>query len=265
MGGGRIVSFWGNPRHPGLLDLSSLAENLTDEDRIYIGYLAAINSAVLCVAAMPNGEQVVVGGTGGALFLFNTNTGAVAHDFSNRNPLHNRDGHNRDGHDGDVRAVTVTPDGLHIISCSPGDGAIKVWSATDHTLRSTSHDMWSPFVRSVVAMPDNLRYLSGGRDGKVRVWGLDGDLQNTFSKLHRWYTTKVCEVSALVALPDNRRALAGWSSGTITLFDVSNGGILGTFRPHLECVRCLAVDPDGCRFVSGSDDKTVRIVELPAQ
>ena len=224
-------------------------------------YLAAINSAVLCVAAMPNGKQVVLGCTTGDVALLNINTNTLVHKFEGN---HQR-ARDHDGHCDDVRAVTVTPDGLHIISCSPGDGAIKVWSATDHTLRSTSHDMWSPFVRSVVAMPDNLRYLSGGRDGKVRVWGLDGDLQNTFSKLHRWYTTKVCEVGALVALPDNRRALAGWSSGTITLFDVSNGGILGTFRPHLECVRCLAVDPDGCRFVSGSDDKTVRIVELPAQ
>ena len=94
-------------------------------------------------------------------------------------------------------------------------------------------------------MPDSPRYLSGGRDGIVRVWGLhDGNLQNTFSELHRWYTRKMCEVSPrgaatlafyngivpFVALPDSRRALAGWSSGAITLFDVSNGDILGTFR-----------------------------------
>ena len=85
---------------------------------------------------------------------------------------------------------------------------------------------------------------------------------------------RVCEVSALVALPDNRRALAGWSNGTITLFDVSNGGVLGTFTHHAKWVRCVrptattSWSVDGRRrpaSSSGSDDKTVRIVELPAQ
>ena len=69
-------------------------------------------------------------------------------------------------------------------------GTVKVWSVLHRTLRSTSDEH---LVLSVAAMPDSPRYLSGGRDGIVRVWGLDGNLQNTFtSELHRWYTTNGC-------------------------------------------------------------------------
>jgi WD40 repeat protein len=291
MGGGRVLSVSASPTG-GALKLWNLAKegDLNEVNRKT--YFSAV-----CVAAMPDGQQVVLGCSSGAVLLFNINTGTVVHEFhrwygpANYGPYDNLyEEDDNGGHRGEVRAVTVTPDGQHIISCSDdsyassvrvikvwGDrardercGTVKVWSAIHHTLRSTSDEH---LVLSVAAMPDSPRYLSGGRDGIVRVWGLhDGNLQNTFLELHRWYTRKMCEVgdnfyevSALVALPDSRRALAGWSSGAITLFDVSNGDILGTFRPHTECVRCLAVTPDGHHFGSGSDDKTVRIVEIPSE
>ena len=50
-------------------------------------------------------------------------------------------------------------------------------------------------------MPDGQRILSGGQDKTVRVWLLDGTLENTF-ELH------TDSVNALVALPDNQHALS---------------------------------------------------------
>ena len=38
------------------------------------------------------------------------------------------------------------------------------------------------------------------------------------------------------------------------------GAVLRTFK-HTDTVWCLALLPDGCRFVGGSGDKTARIVE----
>ena len=42
------------------------------------------------------------------------------------------------------------------------------------------------------------------------------------------------------------------------------GAVLRTFTYHTDRVWCLALLPDGLRFVSGSDDKTARIVEIGA-
>ena len=50
-------------------------------------------------------------------------------------------------------------------------------------------------------MPDGQRILSGS-DDTVRVWLLNGTLENTF-ELH------TNAVSAVVALPDNQHALSG--------------------------------------------------------
>ena len=128
-----------------------------------------------------------------------------------------------------------------------------MWSVATKSLVSTcaGHTDW---VRAVAAMPDGQRILSGSDDCTVRVWRLDGTLENTF-ELHTDLVT------ALVALPDNQHALSGSWDKTVKLFNVNNGTVLRTFKHHTDPVTCLALLPDGRRFVSGSLDKTARIVE----
>ena len=66
---------------------------------------------------------------------------------------------------------------------------------------------------------------------------------------------------ALVALPDNQHALSGSWDATVKLFNVNDGAVLRNFTHHARPVMCLALMPDGLRFVSGSLDHTARIVE----
>ena len=80
-------------------------------------------------------------------------------------------------------------------------------------------------------------------------------LENTFS-LH------ADEVAALVALPDNQHALSASLDQTVKLFNVNDGAVLRTFKHHADWqVGCLALLPDGLRFVSGSNDRTAKIVQ----
>ena len=155
--------------------------------------------------------------------------------------------------------MAVTPDGQHIISGSD-DKLVKVWSVASKSLVSTCAGHTGG-VRAVAAMPDGQRFLSGSTDTTVRVWLLDGTLKNTFSELHDG------SVNALVALPNNQHALSASNDSyrndkTVKLFNVNDGTALRTFTHHTNAVRCLALMPDGLRFVSGSDDTTVRITEL---
>ena len=64
---------------------------------------------------------------------------------------------------------------------------------------------------------------------------------------------------ALVALPDNQHALSASNDSTVKLFNVNDGAVLRTFTHHTDQVYCLALLPDGLRFVSGSYDNTARI------
>ena len=62
------------------------------------------------------------------------------------------------------------------------------------------------------------------------------------------------------AQPSGREhALSGSGDKTVKLFNVNNGAVLRTFKHHTGPVNCLALLPDGLRFVSGSSDKTARI------
>ena len=157
-------------------------------------------------------------------------------------------------HKGDVRAVAVTAYGLHIIS-GAYDHRVSVWSVANKSHVSTC-DGHDDTVWAVAAMPDSQRLLSASSDKSVRVWLLNGTLENTFT-LHRG------TVHSLLALPDNRRALSGGMDSSVALFDVNDGALLRRFVPdHYGRVMSLAPLPDGRRFAIASSDSTVRICEL---
>ena len=63
-----------------------------------------------------------------------------------------------------------------------------------------------------------------------------------------------------MALPDNQHALSASHDTTVKLFNVNDGAVVRTFKQHTGTVWSLSLLRDGLRFVSGSTDKTARIV-----
>ena len=102
---------------------------------------------------------------------------------------------------GDVRLYHVDGTLVHTFEGHTGTGArgggdarrpahhqrlarqtVKVWSVASKSLVSTCAGH-TDSVYAVAAMPDGQRILSGSTDNTVRVWLLDGTLENTF-QLH---------------------------------------------------------------------------------
>ena len=215
-----------------------------------------VNRGVLNVAVLPDGAHFVVGTR--ALVVGNPHQDpATALRLAELKLYHvsGRCAHTYTAaHKGDVRAVAVTADGLHIIS-GAYDHRVSVWSVANKSHVSTC-DGHDDTVWAVAAMPDSQRLLSASSDKSVRLWLLNGTLENTF-KLHRG------TVHSLLALPDNRRALSGGMDSSVALFDVNDGALLRRFVPdHYGRVMSLAPLPDGRRFAIASSDSTVRICEL---
>ena len=215
-----------------------------------------VNRGVLNVAVLPDGAHFVVGTR--ALVVGNPHQDpATALRLAELKLYHvsGRCAHTYTAaHKGDVRAVAVTADGLHIIS-GAYDHRVSVWSVANKSHVSTC-DGHDDTVWAVAAMPDSQRLLSASSDKSVRLWLLNGTLENTL-KLHRG------TVHSLLALPDNRRALSGGMDSSVALFDVNDGALLRRFVPdHYGRVMSLAPLPDGRRFAIASSDSTVRICEL---
>jgi len=104
-------------------------------------------------------------------------------------------------------------------------------------------------VQAVAAMADGKRFLSGSWDQTVRVWHLDGTLENTF-RLHTGDVYANRSIAALVAMPDNQHALSASVDETVKLFNVNDGAVIRTFT-HAYVVLSMALLPDGLRFVCG--------------
>ena len=199
---------------------------------------------VRSVLAMPDGEHFVVGLSGGDIRLYHVD-GTFVLTFT--------------GHDAIVYDLVLMPDGQQIISGSM-DRLVMVWNVATESHVSTCEGH-SDYVRAVAAMPDGHRILSAADDETVRVWLLDGTLKNTFMP-HAGPSSPASVMLALVALPDNQHALSSSSADhSVKLFNVNDGAVLRNFTHHTSFVECLALLPDGLRFVSGSSDGDVCIVE----
>ena len=148
-------------------------------------------------------------------------------------------------------ALTVTPDGQHIISGSD-DMLVKVWSVATKRLVSDCIGH-TDTVFAVAAMPDGQRILSGSNDATVRVWRPNGTLENTF-ELH----AGLCVPRGVARQPARARRLE--RRDRQALQRQRRRRPAHPHAPHTLRDR-LALLPDGLRFVSGSTDNTARIVE----
>ena len=124
------------------------------------------------------------------------------------------------------------------------------------------------FIYAVAVMPDGHRILSGacyrnpgtGLVAPIRMHRLDGTPVRTF--LHHEGTATAMD---LAPLPDNTHVLSASRYYTVKLFNVNDGAVLRTFNAAEPSMRnrafmCLALLPDGLRFVSGAEDGTARII-----
>ena len=131
------------------------------------------------------------------------------------------------------------PDG-RIITVS-SDSTVKVWrdGACERTIQAHTG-----IVYAVAVLPGGARFVSVSEDGTAKLWTLDGALERTFEVL------------------DNQHALSASTDHAVKLFNVNDGAVLRNFTHHTKTVECLALLPDGLRFVSGSNEGTARIVEI---
>jgi hypothetical protein len=116
-------------------------------------------------------------------------------------------------------------------------------------------------VDSIAFSPNGKLLAAGKTDRAILMFDLENKSQaSSLEKLELLQSIKRCSFSA-----NGSRLVAAGSSGQITIYSVSDAGMLketGQFAGHSEEVTCLALSQDGKFAISGGQDKKARYWEV---
>jgi len=109
---------------------------------------------------------------------------------------------------------------------------------------------------------EKIKIVSGGVDGTVRLWTLDGKPAAEPFKGHD------VEVRSIAFSPDDTRIVSGGGvdspgfEGTVRLWMLDGKPAAEPFKAHDRRINSVAFSPDGTRIVSGGWDGTIRLWTL---
>jgi WD40 repeat protein len=158
-------------------------------------------------------------------------------------------------HGGPARRALFTPKGDQVLSAGD-DKAIRAWNAADgKSLKVIANPEGT--VTQLGISADGARLASAGADKTVKVWTLaDGKPAASLGVAG--------PVQALALSPSGQRVavtLADAMDSAVHVYDVSLGREVQSFADHTAPVRSLAFQPDNRTLVTGSLDKTARLLD----
>eukprot|EP00049_Salpingoeca_infusionum_P010303 m.175140 g.175140 ORF g.175140 m.175140 type:complete len:895 (-) comp14606_c0_seq7:2160-4844(-) len=153
-----------------------------------------------------------------------------------------------------LRSVALTPSGDRAIVGGYDSRVIQIDVVTGELLaRFEDH---TGCVNAVGFSPDGTLAVSGSEDCTAIVWNL---VEKQKQALLDGHTGAV--VGA--AFVDARRVLTASADKSAMVFDASSGALLSTITGHLGPLTALCVFSNAAQFATGSDDKTIRVFEVP--
>jgi WD40 repeat protein len=203
-------------------------------------HFSGLTMIINCLALMPDGHQVLVGGRDGVMYMWDIESGKIVRRFETAMKL--------------VCSLALSPDGKMALTGSD-DKYLRIWDvATGRRLNSFRGH--SKPISSVTYSRDGRLALTGSMDKTLRLWD-----PRTGKEL-RIFSGHSKSVLAVALSPDSRLAMSGSSGSTIRLWDVQTGKDVRRFEGHTDQVHSVAISADGRWGLSGSTDKTVRLWDI---
>jgi WD40 repeat protein len=198
------------------------------------------NLECLCVTFAADGKSIISGWSDGKIRAFRPQSGKLIYAIN--------DAH-RDG----VTAIAGTNDGRSVVS-GGADGQVRVWAIGRQTQKMVaSMKEHKAMVNSVRVSADDTECVSASADGSCIVWSLTRFVRNNclFAST---------QFQAVVYHPDQSQLLTTGTDRKLTYWDAVDGNPIRMISGSQEAqVNALAVDSSGARFVSGGDDKLLRV------
>ncbi len=131
-------------------------------------------------------------------------------------------------------------------------GAITItflWGPWDFSWRTISAHQYG--AKSLAFNPEGNLIISGGLDGKIKVWQVNGYLVDTFVGHNGM-------VSSLSFSSDGNLIVSGSSDQTIKLWH-KDDGLMTTIAGHKEAITSVDISPNNNLIAAVSRDKTIKL------
>jgi len=166
--------------------------------------------------------------------------------------------HTWSGHSKGVAAIRFFPQYCHLLLSASMDTTVKIWDVHNQRKCLMTYYGHRQAVRDICFNYDGRRFLSCSYDRIVRLWDTEtGQCIKTLS------TGKIPYCVKFPPNPEQQNAiLVGQSDKKIIQWDLNSNEITQEYDRHLGPVNTITFIDEGRRFVTTSDDKSIRIWEF---
>jgi pre-mRNA-processing factor 17 len=165
--------------------------------------------------------------------------------------------HTWSGHTKGVSAIRFFPKHGHLLLSAGLDTKVKIWDVFNSGKCMRTYMGHAQGVRDISFCNDGSKFLTASYDKNIKYWDTEtGQVISTFS------TGKVPYVVKLNPDGDKQNILlAGMSDKKIVQWDMNSGIITQEYDQHLGAVNTITFVDNNRRFVTSSDDKSLRVWE----
>jgi WD40 repeat protein len=207
-----------------------------------LGPLKMHASTVSCVAFSPDGKQIVSGSSDNTVLVWDAAMGKVVKGVFK----------------GHSKAISFSPNGKQIASCSAGDNKILVWDTRQGNLRAGPLTGHTDFITSVVFSGDGKLLVSGSADKTIRVWKVKGKLWKRGRLVCGPLKGHIDQVSFVALSPDGKRIVSASCTGDVCVFDTETGALLsGPSKQHAEHTLAVAFAPNSTYCAVSPDGRWI--------
>ncbi len=202
---------------------------------------------VWSVVLTQDGRHVVSGGQDATVRLWDIQTGKLVHTFI--------------GHEGPVYGLVATSDGRRVFSVSDRDSAVRVWDVEAGTALNTLTPN-SLHTIAIAITPDDCYVITGGDDGKDRVWDIGHSVIARIREQGAGVYSIAVSPDGAYLVSGSKRALGRNPTGILWLRDLDTGSLLHTLHGHKGNVTRLVFTPESRFMISGGQDGDVHIWDV---
>ncbi|KAJ2612614.1 hypothetical protein H4S08_002623, partial [Coemansia sp. RSA 1365] len=180
----------------------------------------------------------------------------LRHDYERRSVVPQKLLKEWQAHKGGVSAIRFLPHSGHLLLSSGMDGLVKLFDAHSSLQLLRTFCGHAKAVRDITFIPDGSSFVSSSYDGAAKLW--DTETGQCRQRLRPGGVPQVARVHP----EDPNMVLVGLGDRRVVQWDPRSDQVVLEYKQHLGPINSLVFTDNNRRFVSSSDDKSLRVWEV---